>query len=489
MDEQKSPVVLKSPYPFERLGASMTFSFALFIIPLGVLWLNSKLFDPDTFMATAFMIIGTILFLIIIIMGMLNYKSITDHMKIIYHTNFKITNDATLELIYNRTEPALRKFYGEKITFSLKNDCVIVACNAINYKIILNDDSTFSVKWQKSLFDKLLSIMDTLAESFGRDSVGGSLPVWKYDKVRTETPRIAYEVQQAFGITASENEDTAQELERFYKQEKKEEFLENHSATASDTDSGILGKLSRHRKILVTVTILGLTIIGMIFSNGNKDDKESIMYAYKLIGGRWFPHSENNGLLISTRSIRETGPYDETPYKITSVSKNSKSIDIKLDIGGRKGEISIPKNNLNEMTFKYSSDKQAEHYYLSNDPYPRNLENNLDLIFIYGRMGHALYLDLNSIKVEKRADGEIHLTENLIGADGNFIADTYNFQRTETLTLKYTIVNGVPYSASEEGGYRVLDINDTTGSNSLSREGFLTGFFYAFGYNFNDTMK
>lgn len=477
MDEQKSPVVLKSPAPFQPLGA---FSRWPIIILLSVLWLGGKLFDPGTFMATAFLIIILILFFIVILALAVNHEAIKKHMKIIYHTKFKFTNDATLELIYNRIEPALRRFYGEKITFSLKNDCVIVACNGINYKIILNDDSTFSVKWQKSLFDKLLSIMDTLAESFGRDSVGGSLPVWKYDRVRTETPRIAYEVQQAFGITASENEDTAQELERFYKQEKEDEFLENHSETVSNTDSGILGKLSRHRKILVTVTILGLTIIGMIFS-GNGNDKESIMYAYKLVGGDWLAGTnvfDSHYLHISTRSI------NETPYKITSVSKNSKSIDIQLDIGGRKGEISIPKNNLNEMTFKYSSDKQVEHYRFDDTYYPKNLDKNLDLIFIYGYREHCIYLDLNSIKVEKKANGDIHLTENAIEANSY-----KNFQRIKTLTLKYAIINGLPYHASEEGDYRVLDINDKTGSNRLERNGFLTGFFYAFGYNFNDTMK
>ena len=113
---------------------------------------------------------------------------------------FKFTNYATLEDIYNKLEPALRKFYGEKINLFMEENLVVVTCNGIKYEIILNGDATFSVRWQKTFFEKLFAFIE---EIFDNEME----PNWKYTRVRTDTPRIAYELQQAFGIVSSEIEN------------------------------------------------------------------------------------------------------------------------------------------------------------------------------------------------------------------------------------------------------------------------------------------
>ena len=146
-DENNKPVILESFASFEEGNASGWFFLILFLIPLFILWLGHMLFEPESFMGVAFMIIGAVAFLAVIVLYTLNYKATVKHMSEIRNMRFKFTSNATLDDVYNKIEPALRHFHANKVKFFRKTDCVIVTYKGINYKIILNGDATFSVHW------------------------------------------------------------------------------------------------------------------------------------------------------------------------------------------------------------------------------------------------------------------------------------------------------------------------------------------------------
>lgn len=489
MNTNENIVVLTSPNPFIRLGANFLFFIVLFIISLATFGTGNMLFSPDSFMNTACMIIGVIIFLIALTLSIISYKVIIKHMAVLSGTKFKLTSYANLENVYARIVPALKIFYGDKINLSQKNDHILVTCNGIDYKICLKDNATFSVTAQKSLFDKFLTLVDSLAENFADyQAAAPSMPVWKYDRVRTEIPRIAFTLQRAFGVTASEIDGNVQEdFEKFYEQEEEvdgnlnaaESNSENSNASqnrSQNISSGTSGKFAQNKKILAAlIAAAGLILIVAVGSNGSTD-KESILNAYKLVGGYW-ESDDGHTLNISTLDV------NDTPYKITSVSENSDATVIEFETSANKGIISVKKNDITQMEFKSSRDDQGVSYYLKNSPYKRNLEGDLNLIFIYGHMGSAVYLDLNSIKVDKNENGDISLVENAIGVNAD-----KNYKHTKTYNLAYRVINGIPYSVHEQG-LNFLDVNDLTGVNSFSRNAFLTGFFYAFGYNFNYTPQ
>lgn len=233
-------VILKSPEPFESRYASGWFILSLFIIPFAILGLGHILFDPESFMGTACMLIGAGAFLVILILAMMNHKAAVKHMAEMRNMKFKITNNATLEKIYNKIEPALMNIYGEKVKFLRKSDCVTVTFNGINYEIVLNNDTTFSIHLQKSLLEKSIYIFARVVEIFyGRDYNDDAAPTWNYEKIRTGMPIIAYELQRAFGVTSTfENEiqpPVGQSIQEIYQRKK---LAAKSPAAESKTPSG-----------------------------------------------------------------------------------------------------------------------------------------------------------------------------------------------------------------------------------------------------------
>ena len=229
-------VILKSPEPFESRYAGGCFMLALLIIiPFAIFGLGHLLFDPESFMGTAFMFIGAGVFLVMAILYRMNHRAAINHFAEMRNMKFKLTNDATLEKIYNKIEPALRSIYGEKVKFLRKDDCVVVTFNGIDYKIVLNDDATFSIHLQKSLLEKSIYIFAKVVEIFyDRDYNDDAVPTWNYEKIRTGTPIIAYELQRAFGVTStSENKiqpPVRQSIQEIYERAKL-------SANATTTES------------------------------------------------------------------------------------------------------------------------------------------------------------------------------------------------------------------------------------------------------------
>ncbi len=229
-------VILKSPEPFESRYAGGCFMLALLIIiPFAIFGLGHLLFDPESFMGTAFMFIGAGVFLVMAVLYRMNHRAAINHFAEMRNMKFKLTNDATLEKIYNKIEPALRSIYGEKVKFLRKDDCVVVTFNGIDYKIVLNDDATFSIHLQKSLLEKNIYIFAKVVEIFyDRDYNDDAVPTWNYEKIRTGTPIIAYELQRAFGVTStSENKiqpPVRQSIQEIYERAKL-------SANATTTES------------------------------------------------------------------------------------------------------------------------------------------------------------------------------------------------------------------------------------------------------------
>lgn len=233
-------VILKSPEPFESRYASGWFILSLFIIPFAIWGLGHILFDPESSLGVAFMVIGAGAVFVILILYKMNLRSAINHFAEMRNMKFKITNDATLEKIYNKIEPALRSIYGEKVKFLRKDDCVVVTFNGIDYKIVLNDDATFSIHLQKSLLEKSIYIFAKVVEIFyDRDYNDDAVPTWNYEKIRTGTPIIAYELQRAFGVTStSENKiqpPVRQSIQEIYERAK---LSANAMTTESKSSAG-----------------------------------------------------------------------------------------------------------------------------------------------------------------------------------------------------------------------------------------------------------
>lgn len=97
---------------------------------------------------------------------------------------FKFVTPISLDEIYNKLQPVLVSKYGNEMEFDREGDTLCVKYKSVIYDINLHDDGTFSLWWRKSIAGALLSFNE-----------------WKlYNKIRTGTAIIAYELQQQFGI-------------------------------------------------------------------------------------------------------------------------------------------------------------------------------------------------------------------------------------------------------------------------------------------------
>ena len=97
---------------------------------------------------------------------------------------FKFVTPISLDEIYNKLQPVLVSKYGNEMEFDREGDTLCVKYKSVIYDINLHDDGTFSLWWRKSIAGAIFSFNE------------GKL----YNKVRTGTSIIAYELQQQFGI-------------------------------------------------------------------------------------------------------------------------------------------------------------------------------------------------------------------------------------------------------------------------------------------------
>lgn len=97
---------------------------------------------------------------------------------------FKFVPPINLDEIYNKLQPVLVSKYGNEMEFDREGDTLCVKYKSVIYDINLHDDGTFSLWWRKSIAGAIFSFNE------------GKL----YNKIRTGTAIIAYELQQQFGI-------------------------------------------------------------------------------------------------------------------------------------------------------------------------------------------------------------------------------------------------------------------------------------------------
>lgn len=115
---------------------------------------------------------------------------VVEHYMMVFHRGkirdmkFKFVDNATVDDIYTKLQPALIRKLGNSVLFDRDGDTLSVEYDSIIYDINLHDDSTFSVWWRKSIAGAIFSFND-----------------WKlYRKIRSGTALVAYELQQQFGI-------------------------------------------------------------------------------------------------------------------------------------------------------------------------------------------------------------------------------------------------------------------------------------------------
>ena len=532
-------------------------------------------------MGIAFMFIGAGVFIVMSIFSLLNYKSAVNHMAEIRKMKFKFTNYATSEDIYNKIEPPLRRFYGEKINLSRDENLVVVACNSIKYEIILNGDATFSVRWQKTLLEKLLAF---IGEIFDNEME----PNWKYTRVRTDTPRIAYELQQAFGIVSSENE-TENEVPKInlskptkivnqektsgtfgkvmavviviagllimmvsyenpatktigQQQNQDEEYFlgtyddgrkaylltdtveyftkmhedgeeKGYTCNVKSVDSSgnayydryelrwyqseLLNKngegygLNRMSQIYKMPDSVEMQLIAYLRERrekenlpsqefeGTREDKEK--FGRLIMCGYWEGERGTN-LNISTDQIVEVNSktYEKGEsfrYYIHSINKDSNdTITIKVDFiqGGTSFYAELIFKDLNNMILKKYAAKETLTYRARTEPYPQHLDDSLQYVLLYGHMGSGFYMDLETLQVID----DTNWTVNVVSAN------MQNGQR-RNMHMEFSLNNGIPFISTDNGNWRAVDVEDTTGVNMLGRNAFLTSYYYSFARNFN----
>ncbi len=97
---------------------------------------------------------------------------------------FKFVTPITLDEIYNKLQPVLANKYGNEMEFDREGDTLCVKYKSVVYDINLHDDGTFSLWWRKSILGAIFSFNEFKL----------------YNKIRTGTAIIAYELQQQFGV-------------------------------------------------------------------------------------------------------------------------------------------------------------------------------------------------------------------------------------------------------------------------------------------------
>lgn len=122
--------------------------------------------------------------LIILVVFLISHFQMSFHKDGMRKMKFKFVDNITNDKIYNKLQPILIQKYGDKIEFEQEGNTLSVHYNSIIYDINLQEDSTFSIWWRKSIANAIFTFNE-----------------WKeYKKIRTGTAMVAFELQHAFNI-------------------------------------------------------------------------------------------------------------------------------------------------------------------------------------------------------------------------------------------------------------------------------------------------
>lgn len=120
--------------------------------------------------------------IILLVVLMISIFQISFHKDKMRRMKFKFVNNVSNDDIYNKMYPILTQKYGDKIEFDQEGDTLSVHYKSIIYDINIEEDSTFTIWWRRSITGAIFSFND-----------------WKeYKKIRTGTAMVAYELQNAF---------------------------------------------------------------------------------------------------------------------------------------------------------------------------------------------------------------------------------------------------------------------------------------------------
>ena len=124
---------------------------------------------------------GIIILLVVLMISILQISFHKDKMR---RMKFKFVNNVNNDDIYNKMYPILTQKYGDKIEFDQEGDTLSVHYKSIIYDINIEEDSTFTIWWRRSIAGAFFSFNE-----------------WKeYKKIRIGTAMVAYELQNAFNV-------------------------------------------------------------------------------------------------------------------------------------------------------------------------------------------------------------------------------------------------------------------------------------------------
>lgn len=216
---------------------------------------------------------------------------------------------------------------------------------------------------------------------------------------------------------------------------------------------------------------------------GSREDIEK--FGRLIVCGYW-EGTNGTDLNISTDRIVEVNSktYKEGEsfnYSIRSMDKKSdETITVKAEFiqGGTSFYADFIFKDLDNMSLKNYATNETSTYQARTKPYPQHLDHNLQYIFLYGHMGSGFYMDLETLQV---VEDKTSWSFNVISANMN-----KGEQRGDIIPMKFSIsiYDGKPFFVDNNREIP-LDINDTTSSNMLRRNTFLTSYYYAFDRNYS----
>lgn len=201
-----------------------------------------------------------------------------------------------------------------------------------------------------------------------------------------------------------------------------------------------------------------------------------------LLCGYWEGDNGFN-LIITTDKIQEIDSHyktiNEYLYNVNSIIESSHDVTLQTELiqGGTSFKADFIFQDMNNMILYNGETKEFISYKANLKPYPRHLDNNLQYVLLYGHMGSGFYMDLSTLRV---VEDKTSWTFNIVSANMD-----KSGQDREIIPMKFSIsiYDGKPFLIDKNREIPI-DIDNTAGSNMLSRNAFLTSYYYAFGRNY-----
>ena len=197
-----------------------------------------------------------------------------------------------------------------------------------------------------------------------------------------------------------------------------------------------------------------------------------------LLGGHW---KCDNGfdLIITTDKIKEIdsdyNTVNEYRYHVNSIDEGPGIVFVETELiqGGTSFKMNFAFQNINNMNLYDNETKEYIHYKADREPYPQHLNDNLQYVLVYGHMGYGFYMDLSTLQVVDEHKWNVKVISVNMDKNGQLV-DTY---------LEKFFIKGQPFALNNDGEWVTVDVDNTTGSNLIRRNTFLTSYYYAFGKN------